>query len=772
LSSIEINIFEGTLPSTLNVNVLHVRLPSFSSNVEQQEFLRSLFASVRKRANGFFHKDKIYFLGNEDIVLEDVNPLLIEHDGFEILSSSQATLQLPNHLPVVRSLLYSAFEAFLQSKGFVVRPRKRGDKIAIPSFEALDYGQQRLATVEITMTGDVPVYLHEAFFYRLHFLGGNKINLVIDPKIQVLVPAQQVRSQILERAYLSTICLHDSSQAGPCDLVRNNSVKFVAVSSRSDDLPATKCVRMAKEFYEVKDVKRQENLVLPCTILFVEGHPANLGISTLVRGRSLKKSAERRDLTLAFVKHLSDGGQEMLVPLGLYGVKIHATPKMLPIVERTPSGPLQEARVLGEPRLIFTNTPMYVSPREGLMQEGPYSRNNSKSVYHPETITLHIIYPKSSEFLVRSFVEALHKGRTGYPGFSADNPPFYSEIQALYYPLTNATALGYKSELATLRDKVDKKGHVVVVVLPESLEAYLELKALCFQHGMSSQFIKNGTIQRALSSTALQFYLWNFAVALYAKAGGTPWRIDSSLLQHTDCYIGIQTKIQQTARAGPSAFFVGAADIFNSFGEYLSCAVHQDMAKTWDGLHVDSEFMKNLVMRAIDRYRATTGLHPSKIIIHRQLDFDRDEMQGLAEGLEQAGTTCPCFVVHFQEGHHFRGYVPQSQDFIVERTTYFPLGKASAVLFTTGMAQGRYEGGLGTPKPTQVNVKVVNSVKQIGLKDIEDVCNSLIGFTRLRWNSTRIGIRRPLTIFAADKIGEMAKSGFTNLQYRDIRDFL
>lgn len=79
---------------------------------------------------------------------------------------------------------------------------------------------------------------------------------------------------------------------------------------------------------------------------------------------------------------------------------------------------------------------------------------------------------------------------------------------------------------------------------------------------------------------------------------------------------------------------------------------------------------------------------------------------------------------------------------------------------------------MGTPKPTQINVKLINSEEKLQIDDIENVCKSVLGFTRLRWNTTRIGIRRPLTLYAADKIGELAKNGITGLQYRDIRDFL
>lgn len=771
VSVLETNIFEGQLPSSFTCSALSVVFPKLADPDSKGEFQRSLYRAVRRRMSAFVYGERIYFLGKEEELREDLQPLLNEYNDFKIAGSVLATLKLPLDIDVIRNLLYSSFEDFLTRKGYVVRFRHGRDKVAIPSFETLKQDEHEYKLIEYTgAQRGVTVCLIDGFFYRLNIAPNGKVDLVIDPKIQVLIPFNNVSQDVLERSYLSVICLHDSDQRGGCQLLQRNSVKYVGPAEKNG-LPETKCVSLAKQFCEVTDVKKQENLILPANILFVEGHPAALGIYALVRRRSLKDSQSRRLLTSAFAKHLATEGADIEVPFGRSSVRISSSPVSLPVLDGVPNEPMSQARILGEPKLVFTNSPMYVSPRDGLMAEGPYSRNNSRTSHHPETITLHVIYPKSNETQYKAYVEKLSSGCPGYPGFHSSAPPFYSDMKPLYYPLTNGNLISYKSEISLIRDKVERRNHVVFVILPDEFTAYVDLKSLCYQHGIASQFIREETITNSSKAWSLQYYLWNIAIALYAKAGGTPWRIDSSLLEHTDCYLGIQTKIHQEGRAGPNAFFVGAADIFNSLGEYISCAVHQGMSRSIDGLHVDSEFMKNLVVNAVDRYKTNVGPMPKRIIVHRLLDFDKAELAGLQQGLEQSGADCPCILVHLQEGHHFRGYL-LGGDLIADRSTYYPLGKRSVVLFTTGKTQGRYEGGLGTPKPIQINVKMLNSNEDVDYGEIEKLCNSVLGFTRLRWNTTRIGVRHPLTTFAADKIGEMAKSGFTNLQYRDIRDFL
>jgi len=771
LSSLETNIFEGQMPTSITCGALFLAFPKLGESPTQGSFIRDLHSLIRKNMAAYVHENKVYFLGKEEQLREDLEPLLLQHDDFKITNSSEVTLQLPENFPIIRSLLYYSFEDFVAKRGYAVRSQRGRDKIAIPSFEKMTYGNSEYKLVEYTASHDTTVQLIESFFYRLNITGNGKLNLVIDPKLQVLIPATRAPKDVLERSYLSVICLQDSDQAAGCQLLYRGSVKYVG-PAKNEGLPNTKCVETAREFYQVFDVKRQRTLVLPANILFVEGHPDALDIFSFVRKRSLKSSVSRRNLTLSFAKQLAGGSEHIVIPFGTSQVMINSSPVVLKIRNTEPTGPLSHAKILGEPRLVFTNSPMYVNPREGLTYEGPYSRNNRSTSHHPESITLHAIYPKSYEQLVRDFIQRLVLGCTGYGGFSISAPPFFSEIKTAYYPLTNPNSLAYKSQVSTLRDKIEKRNQVVLVILPDSLESYMELKALCYQHGMASQFIKISTLKKALVERTSQFYLWNLAIGIYSKAGGIPWKIDSSILQHSDCYIGIQTKIQQMSRSTPTSFFVGAADIFNSFGEYISCAVHQGTSQSFDGLHVDSQFMKNLVVAAVDRYKTNVGLLPQKIVVHRQLEFDKNEIEGLMEGLEESGVRCPCILVHLQEGHHFRGYLLDTNDFVVDRTTYYPLGKKSVVLFTTGKVLGRYEGGLGTPKPTQINVRMLNYDGELTYKDIEEVCKSVIGFTRLRWNSTRVGIRQPLTIFAADRIGEMAKSGFGQLQYRDIRDFL
>jgi len=520
------------------------------------------------------------------------------------------------------------------------------------------------------------------------------------------------------------------------------------------------------------------NLIVPESVLFVEANPAYLGIYRTVRRIALKNPRLRFQWTLRFVKTLCNSKGFIEVPLSEgESLRFSSTPLVLDIIEDTVADEFTNADVLGEPRLIFSNEPIFISPKHGLRIEGPYSRNNpSQKVYHPSEITLHVIYPSYLDKHVRDFVEDLTSGCDGwddekdFPGFNKTNPPFYSKLIVSYYPQQPSNLIRYKICTMGIKSKYKTGDNVILFILPDNTSSsfYHELKRLCYQHNLASQFVRAETIRRTKGRAAI---LWNIAITLYTKASGTPWKIGTDLLDFAECSIGLQCKIQRRGKAGRGDFFIGSADIFNAFGEYISCALHQGLTKSPDGLHVDSEFMESLIKKAVERYREEIGSYPPRVVIHRKVEFNDEEIKGVEKGLKDLKISAPCFLVHLQENNLFRGYYTGDPNLFVPRTAYFLIGSRNAILFTTGLTEGRYE-GFGTPKPTQINIRVINRHEEITPSDIEKICKGVIGFTRLRWNTTRVGVRNPLTLQAADRIGELVKFGYTGLEYRDIRDIL
>jgi hypothetical protein len=785
-NKLQVNVFLGEKIRKIECKVLEFIPPTFKGLSEQEArdkhslFIKYLFNAIHSTVFGYCYMDRIYFFGDEEKLLLKLEEVGDAFPQFKIGNLSKQVLMPQNvtDLRIMRNLFYQKIANFFREKGFFVKYKKRGPKIAVPQFETMKYNNKEYGLIKkVKSRFKTDVFLIESFQYRFHLFNDGTSYLQLDPKVTILAPVSDMDATSLQKLYLVPMCFYNCSSKTKCEYLARNVVKFVqySTSKASENCPAS---LPRRKFYEALDLGRRIVLEVPETILFVEAHPMNLGVFKDVKKMAQKNPKERLEWTKAFATILSEENETINIPLNEENcITFASEPLNLDIVgdEGPLKSPLTNAKILSEPRLVFSHEPSSINPKEGLTQEGVYSKNNP-TLLHPSKITLHVIYPSSLDSAVRDFIGSLMDGCPGsgyekdFNGFKENEPPFFSEILPDYNPLHRTDLISYKTKIAVMKDKISGRGNVVLIVLPFNADwtYYYELKKLCYQHNLPSQFIQPKT----LSSPYRASILWNLGVGIYAKAGGTPWKIGTDWLDFAECYIGIQCKIQPVGKIGKGYFFIGTADVFNAFGEYVSCVVHQGVVESIDGLHVDSNFMKNLVMKATKRYQEIIGNPPTKIVIHRQVDFNETETSGVKEALKELGISAPCILVHLQENQIFRGYVRSNTDFIAFRTLYFLIGRKNAILFTTGLTEGIYE-GFGTPKPMQINIKVVGSRNELVTpEDVEKICKGIIGFTRLRWNTTRVGIRKPITIYAADRIGEMAKSGYTGLEYRDVRDIL
>ena len=270
--------------------------------------------------------------------------------------------------------------------------------------------------------------------------------------------------------------------------------------------------------------------------------------------------------------------------------------------------------------------------------------------------------------------------------------------------------------------------------------------------------------------------LYNFSLSLYAKAGGTPWIIEPSYFDLADCYIGQAFSRKMVDRFGAGKFFVGAADVFNAWGEHISFALHQaSVDEEIKGLHVDRKFMMELMNKAINRYIDKMDYPPKTLVIHRPGYFIREEIEGVQDVLDEQNIE-KCYLVHVQHNNLFRAYDPSLNNQI-RRGTYFRIGPRNAVLFPTGYLESEgKEHIMGTPKSVQLNVKSILQEGKISPdvsnEEFYKICKNFLGFTRLRWNSLSTRLREPLTIYASRNVAEWLRKDYQGLEGIDIRDIL
>ena len=247
---------------------------------------------------------------------------------------------------------------------------------------------------------------------------------------------------------------------------------------------------------------------------------------------------------------------------------------------KTVSPNLPAFMLLSEPLLSFSSTRADALHRHPLMGLARHGAFDSASFGHYVT-QLRVAYvgPRSGVALVRAMRDSLQSTQHNsdrnpyaqpYPGFKklfgvdvgrGDRHVIWpEEIQELgsgesLQDRIRAGIFGALQRLASAREQFD----VAMVYFPDrwlphlrtkEFDAHDELKALAAQLGIATQVIND----KSLRFGNLGARAWRLAIALYAKAGGTPWK-----LAHTDgipvdtAYIGLAYAIR---RAEDAAHYV------------------------------------------------------------------------------------------------------------------------------------------------------------------------------------------------------------------------
>jgi len=128
----------------------------------------------------------------------------------------------------------------------------------------------------------------------------------------------------------------------------------------------------------------------------------------------------------------------------------------------------------------------------------------------------------------------------------------------------------------------------------EESETYYEVKKLLLEKGISSQFISNSTIKERNFHYALP----NIAIAILAKLGGIPWKLDTK--RYNELIIGFNT------RKHADNTFLGSAVFFNNEGKLGRV---QGFPKT--GSREIIQYLRN----AIEQYNDEFG-EPDRLVIH------------------------------------------------------------------------------------------------------------------------------------------------------------
>jgi len=452
-------------------------------------------------------------------------------------------------------------------------------------------------------------------------------------------------------------------------------------------------------------------------------------------------------------------------------------------------------KILKEPLLEF-GSGIHICPRTGIEHMGVYDKRDE---LRRSELRIGIVGRGEGVDLLDIWLDKCINGIAAkegskfpnlFRGFGGINEHYGFSTKLLYSPQYTRTL--QKSELnkiiktTTREDRVKKcvelyyeqirflsenrSIDVIVCVIPndmfesltktngsddnDSLDSFQEhnfrrlLKARCMHLNIPLQlvlektivFLKAGTDQQDTATKA-----WNFCTALYYKGNRTiPWRLIEDKYKPRTCYIGVSFYKSRDGETVSSSL----AQVFDEFGHgVILRGSPVSLDKNDLRPYMNEEQAYELLKCALFEYDKALMQMPARIVIHKSSKFRQSEADGFSKLLEEKRIRTKDFVSITETPIRLFS----EKEYPPARGTLLTISESEGILYTKGIVEFyKTYPGMYIPNPLKINAYEHDS-------SLEDICEEILGLTKMNWNNTQLDGRLPITLECAKKVGDIMK---------------
>jgi hypothetical protein len=396
-------------------------------------------------------------------------------------------------------------------------------------------------------------------------------------------------------------------------------------------------------------------------------------------------------------------------------------------------------------QMVFAHEQKHVNAAMGMREFGPYKK--AKDADKTELI---FIYQNNDH--ANKLYQYLKNGLRQFPGlmsYVGIPVALADKSEQLKYSNPENLSEELKNHIADKLTEKEYKNKLAIVIGPfkkyesdeEERELYYQVKKQLLEKGIPSQFVSPQT----LLSQSFHFALPNIAIAILAKLGGIPWKLDSK--KTNELVVGFNS------RKLADTLYIGNAVFFDNEGKLGGV----------NGFHAENhEGIVEGLQYAINSYQQAHG-NPERMIIHHYKTASKKEIKALDELLQNLSLNIPYAIVEVNDSKSkldicfdmdFQFLMPKSG-------TYVEVGEDEYLLFNNA----RYSDNVTSLREQELPVKLKISYMSSEAFNKHELISQVYEFSRINWKGLKqkslpatITFSKMIADFAAHFNGEIPQT--------------
>lgn len=292
----------------------------------------------------------------------------------------------------------------------------------------------------------------------------------------------------------------------------------------------------------------------------------------------------------------------------------------------------------------------------------------------------------------------------------------------------------------------------------EDFDLHDHLKSVAAVRDIPIQIVRE---DKAASYRDRASVMWRIGLAIYAKAGGVPWKLADA--DPETAYIGISYALRPVTSDRPR-FVTCCSQVFDADGAGLEFLAYdaQEVEVQRENPFLSKGEMFRVMSRSLDLYRRRhLGRTPRRVIVHKSTEFKDAEVAGCMEALHLCDAVDLVQVVESVGWRAARiDRLPSGEkvtaSYPVQRGTLLPLSGREALLWVHGDVQGiadrgsYFQGKRSTPAPLRL-------VRHAGHGPWDGTARSILALSKMNWNNDSLYDPLPVTMSYAKVLARVVK---------------